>query len=176
MLAEVGEGLLDAFSIGFQPGPCTGVAPTVPGRSSRPRLHEVSIAPIGAYDGARVLAMRTPARRSRSTLPPMPEVNLTPLPPFVRSDEAANAGASVRQLRLRPPTRQSAARPHIVPIDTTTTGPQRARRAARSDNAASYRKVEKAVGRKWPSIATGRHTPCETANADDPSIRVRRSD
>ena len=59
LLAEVGDGLLDAFSVGFQP------IRTQRGADGareilEARLHEVSIAPIGAYDGARVLAMRTP--------------------------------------------------------------------------------------------------------------------
>lgn len=81
LLAEIGEGLLDAFSIGFQP------MRTQRGSDGarevlEAKLHEVSIAPIGAYDGARVLAMRTPAVAA-PTLPPMPEVNLAPLPPFV---------------------------------------------------------------------------------------------
>jgi len=82
LLAEVAEGLLDAFSIGFQP-----MRTQRAGDGAREvleaKLHEVSIAPIGAYDGARVLAMRTPAV-AVFELPPMPEVNLDPLPPFVR--------------------------------------------------------------------------------------------
>lgn len=75
VLTEVAEGLLDAFSVGF-----------VPKREGRgddgareiieAQLHEVSIAPIGAYDGARVLAVRSPAR---SSLPPMPDVDLSPV-------------------------------------------------------------------------------------------------
>lgn len=80
LLAEVGEGLLDAFSVGFQPvrqrrGP-DGAREVL-----EAALHEVSIAPIGAYDGARVLAMRTPVRPPG--LPPMPDVNLAPIPPLL---------------------------------------------------------------------------------------------
>ena len=41
-------------------------APTGPARSSRPACTRCRIAPIGAYDGARVLAMRTPARDGSS--------------------------------------------------------------------------------------------------------------
>ena len=61
-----------------------GAAPTVPARSSKPALHEVSICPIGAYDGARVLAMRTPVSALVTPLPPMPEVNLAPVPMLTR--------------------------------------------------------------------------------------------
>jgi hypothetical protein len=77
VLAEVNEGMLDAFSIGFRPI-----------RSRRGQdgareiveaaLHEVSIAPVGAYDGARVLAVRTPV--FVFDVPPMPHVNLEPMP------------------------------------------------------------------------------------------------
>jgi HK97 family phage prohead protease len=82
VLDEVGEGLLDAFSIGFRP------IRTRRGNDgarevAEAALHEVSLCPIGAYDGARVLAMRTPAP-ARWTLPQMPTVNLTPLPPLIR--------------------------------------------------------------------------------------------
>lgn len=81
ILSEVAEGLLDAFSVGFQPKRerrgADGAREVL-----EARLHEVSIAPIGAYDGARVLAMRTPAKVPE--LPPMPEVNLAPIPPLYR--------------------------------------------------------------------------------------------
>jgi HK97 family phage prohead protease len=80
VLNEIREGMLDAFSVGF-----------VPKRQARgadgarevieASLHEVSICPMGAYDGARVLAMRStgPTGPSQSILPPMPAVNLAPL-------------------------------------------------------------------------------------------------
>lgn len=79
VLAEVHEGMLDAFSVGFRPirsrrGP-DGAREIV-----EAALHEVSIAPVGAYDGARVLAVRRPA--AQFDLPPMPEVNLSPVPPL----------------------------------------------------------------------------------------------
>ena len=45
------------------------------------------------------------------------------------------------------------------PIDTKKRARNALARAAQSNNAASYRKVEKAVNRKWPSIATRHHTP-----------------
>ncbi len=77
VLAEIQEGMLDAFSVGF-----------VPKREARgedgarevieAQLHEVSITPMGAYEGARVLAVRNP-NTVRSTLSPMPAVNLSPL-------------------------------------------------------------------------------------------------
>lgn len=77
-LLELREGVLDAFSIGFR---------AVRARRGRDgareieeaALHEVSVAPMGAYDGARVLALRTPAA---PVLPPMPAVNLEPVPPL----------------------------------------------------------------------------------------------
>ena len=77
VLVEIQEGMLDAFSVGF-----------VPKREARgedgarevieAQLHEVSITPMGAYDGARVLAVRTP-EPSTYTIPPMPEVDLRPI-------------------------------------------------------------------------------------------------
>lgn len=76
VLDEVREGVLDAFSIGFRPLQARrgrdGVREVV-----EAALHEVSVAPMGAYDGARVLALRTPAP---PLLPPMPAVNLDPMP------------------------------------------------------------------------------------------------
>jgi hypothetical protein len=80
ILTEVTEGLLDAFSVGF-----------IPVRHARgddgarevveAKLHEVSITPIGAYDGARVLAVRKPAEPVSTIppLPPMPKVDLSPV-------------------------------------------------------------------------------------------------
>ena len=81
LLAEVADGLLDAFSVGFQP------IRTQRGADGareilEARLHEVSIAPIGAYDGARVLAMRTPTT-VRVELPPTPDIDWSPLPTLV---------------------------------------------------------------------------------------------
>jgi hypothetical protein len=82
VLGEVAEGMLDAFSIGFRP-----IRTRRGGDGAREvleaALHETSLCPTGAYDGARVLAMRTPVP-ARWTLPQMPTVNLTPLPPLVR--------------------------------------------------------------------------------------------
>jgi HK97 family phage prohead protease len=76
MLAELGEGLLDAFSIGFEAKrerrAADGVREIV-----EAKLWEVSLAPLGAYDGAKVLAVRTP---SVDDLPDMPAVNFEPLP------------------------------------------------------------------------------------------------
>ena len=45
------------------------------------------------------------------------------------------------------------------PIDTKARARNALARAAQSSNAASYRTVERAVNRKWPSIATRHHTP-----------------
>jgi len=79
LLDDIAEGLLDAFSVGFRPvrerRTPDGVREVI-----EAELHEVSLVPIGAYDGARVLATR--ARVIAPTLPPMPPVNLTPIPPL----------------------------------------------------------------------------------------------
>jgi HK97 family phage prohead protease len=80
VLEEVRVGALDAFSAGFRP---------INTRRHRDgaievleaALHEVSLVPLAAYEGARVLAMRTPwAAPGRSVLPAAPEVDLSPLP------------------------------------------------------------------------------------------------
>ena len=77
VLTEIREGMLDAFSVGFFPvrerRGTDGAREII-----EAALHEVSICPMGAYDGARVLAMRTP-RTFAYTLPPMPEVDLSPV-------------------------------------------------------------------------------------------------
>lgn len=80
VLGAVANELLDAFSIGFR---------TIRARRAadgarevlEAALHEVSLAPVGAYDGARVLALRIPMRPV--PLPPMPAVNLDPIPPLI---------------------------------------------------------------------------------------------
>jgi HK97 family phage prohead protease len=83
VLLEVREGMLDTFSVGFLPkreirGP-DGAREVI-----EAQLHEVSLCPIGAYDGARVLAMRSSGSQGRSgasaaTLAPMPAYDLSPL-------------------------------------------------------------------------------------------------
>lgn len=83
VLIEIQEGALDAFSVGFVPKKDRRGADGAR-EIMEARLQEVSLVPMGAYDGARVLAFRTPARGFKLELSPMPEVNLTPLPPFVR--------------------------------------------------------------------------------------------
>jgi HK97 family phage prohead protease len=85
-LEEIAEGALDSFSLGFMPKR-TQRAPDGVREVVEAELHEVSIAPIGAYDGARVLSMRTPASeldRARAWLQanPAPVVCLTPLRPL----------------------------------------------------------------------------------------------
>lgn len=85
VLLEVREGMLDAFSVGFMPKRekqgDDGAREII-----EAQLHEVSLCPIGAYDGARVLATRMPTEGG--LLPPMPEVNLSPvvLPSRWRAD------------------------------------------------------------------------------------------
>lgn len=78
-LAEVSEGMLDAFSIGFR-AVRTRKAKDGSREVLEAALHEASLAPIGAYDGARVLALRTPT--VNELIPPMPAVNLAPIPPL----------------------------------------------------------------------------------------------
>ena len=85
VLGEVAEGMLDAFSIGFRAIRAKRGADGAR-EILEAALHETSLCPTGAYDGARVLAMRTPtpARWTLPTMATMPTVNLTPLPPLVR--------------------------------------------------------------------------------------------
>jgi hypothetical protein len=45
------------------------------------------------------------------------------------------------------------------PIDTKARARNALSRAAQSKTGGSYARVEKAVNRKWPSIATRHHTP-----------------
>jgi len=88
-MQEAAEGALDMFSVGFRPVKHARAADGVRDVQEA-ELHEVSIAPIGAYQGARVLAMRTPgepgqtADQLRSWLDqhPMPAVVLTPPGPL----------------------------------------------------------------------------------------------
>lgn len=83
VLAEVREGMLDSFSVGFLPKRevrgADGAREVI-----EAQLHEVSLCPIGAYDGARVLAMRQPASQrlpegSQAILATMPTINLAPV-------------------------------------------------------------------------------------------------
>ena len=78
VLAEVREGMLDAFSVGFLPKRETRAADGAR-EIIEAQLHEVSLCPIGAYDGARVLAMRQPVRFTLPQVRPMPEVDLGPV-------------------------------------------------------------------------------------------------
>lgn len=75
-LEKVRNGLLDAFSIGFRPIRVRRGADGVR-EVQEAALHEVSLVPIGAYDGAKVLALRAPAP---VFVVPMPDVNLAPIP------------------------------------------------------------------------------------------------
>ena len=78
-LLEVREGLLDAFSVGFR---------TILDRYSKEGVREVveadileaSLAPLPVYENAKVLSLRTV--QPTVELPPMPVVNLEPLPRF----------------------------------------------------------------------------------------------
>lgn len=83
-LLEIAEGALDCFSVGFRPvkhrRADDGVRDVL-----EAELHEVSIAPIGAFQGARVLAVRQPSEAVTDTEQmrrwldenPMPPVTLT---------------------------------------------------------------------------------------------------
>ncbi len=83
VLAEVREGMLDAFSVGFLPKRETrgtdGAREII-----EAQLHEVSLCPIGAYDGARVLAMRSSGSTGHTDasavkLAQMPAYDLSPM-------------------------------------------------------------------------------------------------
>lgn len=90
-LAEVAEGLLDAFSVGFR-AVRTGRGADGAREIAEAELIEVQLLPLGAYDGARVLEVRAPAagRTARDELEewlsahPVPEVDRTPLPDVSR--------------------------------------------------------------------------------------------
>jgi len=60
VLTEVREGMLDAFSVGFLPKRETRGADGAR-QIIDADLHEVSLCPIGAYDGARVVTTRSPS-------------------------------------------------------------------------------------------------------------------
>jgi hypothetical protein len=87
-LVEIAEGALDAFSIGFR---AVKVRRGEDGAREvvEADVHETSLAPLGAYDGARVLALRTPrtgADEVRAWLEahPPPVQALAPLPDLGR--------------------------------------------------------------------------------------------
>jgi len=85
LMDQVREGALDGLSAGFRVirsrRDAKGVVNVL-----EAALHEVSLTPMGAYDGARVLATREPGQvgltSAGPTLPPMPDVNLTPVGPL----------------------------------------------------------------------------------------------
>ena len=87
-LVEIAEGMLDCFSIGFR---------AIKARRGEDgareileaEVHEVSLAPLGAYDGARVLATRQPSFGAAEITAwlaehPPPRVNLAPIPDLGR--------------------------------------------------------------------------------------------
>lgn len=90
-LEEVAEGLLDAFSVGFR-AVRAGRGADGAREIGEAELLEVTLLPIGAYDGARVLEVRSPAP-GRSALDdldawlaehPVPAVDRAPLPELRR--------------------------------------------------------------------------------------------
>lgn len=85
-LAEVAEGLLDAFSVGFR-AVRAGRGSDGAREVAEAELLEVNLLPLGAYDGARVLETRAPVvRMTPDELDrwldehPTPDVDRTPLP------------------------------------------------------------------------------------------------
>jgi Escherichia/Staphylococcus phage prohead protease len=90
-LAEVAEGLLDAFSVGFR-AIRTGRGADGAREVAEAELLEVQLLPLGAYDGARVLEVRSPSARPVGLEDldawlrehPEPEVDRTPLPELHR--------------------------------------------------------------------------------------------
>jgi len=89
-LAEVAEGLLDAFSVGFR-AIRTGRGADGAREIAEAELIEVQLLPLGAYDGARVLEVRSPSGPSALAdldrwleEHPIPAVDKTPLPELHR--------------------------------------------------------------------------------------------
>jgi phage head maturation protease len=78
---QVREGALDSFSVGFRPVRSRRDAQGII-NVQEAAIHEVSLCPMGAYDGARVLATRSPARGSGPLFGEMPPVDLTPVGPL----------------------------------------------------------------------------------------------
>jgi uncharacterized protein len=87
-LRHAADGYLSAMSVGFEPvrhrrGP-DGAVEVLEGR-----LHEVSLVAVGAYMGAQVMAVRSPAEIAETNaamlapfLVPMPDIDMSPLPPI----------------------------------------------------------------------------------------------
>lgn len=87
-LQEIAEGMLDAFSIGFRPVK-TRRASDGAREVVEADIHETSLAPIGSYDGARVLAIRSPSFGADEVTAwleahPAPLVDLAPMPDLRR--------------------------------------------------------------------------------------------
>jgi len=85
-LNEIVEGMLDSFSIGFR-AIKSRRADDGAREVQEAEIHEVSILPLGAYEGAKVLSVRSPAPVLRAAdltawlaAHPVPEVDRTPLP------------------------------------------------------------------------------------------------
>jgi uncharacterized protein len=83
-LQEIVEGMLDMFSIGFVARKSQRAADGVR-EVLEADLHETSLAPMAAYDGARVLSVRSPRTGPDELLAwlaahPAPVVDLAPLP------------------------------------------------------------------------------------------------
>lgn len=76
--SEVAEQMLDSFSVGFR-----AIRERVNGgvrELLEAALAEVSLVPVPAYDGARVLAVRSAATGSATVcVPPRPQVDMSPL-------------------------------------------------------------------------------------------------
>ena len=85
VLADVSAGYLPAMSVGFAPIPSrTRRAPDGALEHTEAALKEVSLVVVGAYDGARVLAVRS-AQSLDDLLAPFrnpPVVDLSPLPVY----------------------------------------------------------------------------------------------
>lgn len=82
LMEQVREGALDGFSVGFKTRRSRRDAHGVV-NVLEAALHEVSLVPLGAYDGARVLATRSAfAAPAMVNFGPMPVVDLTPIGPM----------------------------------------------------------------------------------------------
>jgi HK97 family phage prohead protease len=90
-LAEVAEGLLDSFSVGFR-AIRTRRGDDGAREVLEAELAEVQLLPLGAYDGARLLEVRAPSSAPASIAEldawlaehPVPQVDRAPLPDLLR--------------------------------------------------------------------------------------------
>jgi hypothetical protein len=113
-LNDLREGYLPAMSVGFKPMKvrrgANGETEVVEGM-----LKEVSLLPVGAYEGARVLSLR---QISAGTMSPPPAVDLSPaMPGWAYRSASLSAPPAPRPVRLVYPAGElrTKRRPYIAP-------------------------------------------------------------